>query len=75
VRGHGDRDRGTAADRARHRIEGLDQHPLPAVRGAVGGDQWHRVADPIHETAQHQAWLVQVRIFSRHPHLRGAIIE
>ena len=75
VRGHGDRDRGTAADRARHRVEGLDQHPLAAVRGAVGGDQRHRVADPIDETAQHQAGLIQVRVLARHAHLGGAIIE
>ncbi len=57
VRGHRDRDGCTTADRAGHRVEGLGQHPLAAVRRAVGGHQRHRVTDPFDEAAQHHAGL------------------
>ena len=66
---------GTAADSARHRVEGLHEHSLAAVRGAVGGHQRNRVADPLDETAQHEAGLVQVRVLARHADFGGAIVE
>ena len=75
VCGHGDRDGGAAAYGVRHRVEGFHKHALAAVRGAVGGDQRNRVADPLDETAQHQAGLVQVRVLARHADFGGAIVE
>ena len=75
MRGHGDCDGGAAADRAGHRVESLDEHALAAVRGPVGGDQRHRIADPLDETAQHQAGLVQVRVLARHTDFRRAVVE
>ena len=62
VRGHGDRDRRAAADGAGHRVEGVDEHVLAAVRRPVGRDQRHRVADAVDETAQHQTRLAEVRV-------------
>jgi hypothetical protein len=75
MRWHGDRDRCTAADRARHRVEGFDKHHLAAVRGAVGGDQRNRVANPLDETAQHDSGRIQVRVLAWHADFGDAIVE
>ena len=72
VRGHGDRDGGAAADRACHRVEGLDEHSLADMWGAVGGHQRNRVADPLDETAQHEAGLVEFGFSSMARRLRAA---
>ena len=64
VRGDGDRDGRAAADRAGHRVEGFDEDLFAAVRGAVGRDERHRIADPVDEAAQHQARLVEVGVLA-----------
>ena len=75
MRGHGDCDGGAAAYRAGHRVESLHEYALAAVRGAVGGDQRNRIADPLDETTQHQAGLIQVQVLARHADFRRAVVE
>ena len=71
VRGHGDRDRRAAADRAGHGVERLDEHDLAAVRRPVRRDQRDRVADALDEAGQDQPGLVGAREPMRRPRARG----